>query len=121
MPIDSVAAALVSSIIESIVEAAGAPRVPAQPRSFVEAPGLPRTIPGEAKLGEMQPPQMGAAIIDGQPLRLTPGAQIRTAQNAFVLPSMVAHPTMVRYTVDFTGAVNRIWILSPDEVARLPN
>jgi hypothetical protein len=118
MPVTTpIVSAIISSVIESVANAPP-PALP-QPQSVLEAPGYARVLPTEARAGQMLPPQQGAVVIDGMPLRLSPAAQIRSAQNMVVTPAMITHVTMVRYTLDFTGAVHRVWILSPAEAAQL--
>jgi hypothetical protein len=113
-----VASAIFSSFIDLISNAP--PPGPPLPQSFIEVPGLQRMLPADARAGILQPiEQPNAAIIDGQPLRLAPGVQVRTARNALILPTMVTHVTTVRYLFDLTGAVHRIWVLSPEEAAAL--
>ncbi len=76
-----------------------------------------RPFPAEAKRGEMQPPNLqGEVIIGGQSLYLAPGAQIRNSDNRIVMPSTVQEPATVRYLTDASGAVFRVWMLTPAEV-----
>jgi len=79
-----------------------------------------RTIPKEAKVGEIRHLQDMVMEIDGKPQRLTPGAQIRDTDNRLVVPASVAAKTQARYLLDATGMVHRIWLLSPREKAALP-
>src|SRR5204863_601578 len=76
-----------------------------------------RTIPGEAARAEMRHLQDSVVEIDGRPVRLSPGAQIRDVSNRIVLPASMLQPALVRYLLDATGAVHRVWILSPQEAA----
>jgi hypothetical protein len=79
-----------------------------------------RTIPKEAKVGEIRHLQSMEVEIDGRPEMLAPGAQIRDAENRVVLPASLAEKSHARYLVDGTGMVFRVWILTPREVAELP-
>ena len=45
-----------------------------------------RTIPADAKLGEIRHVQEMLVELDGKPQRLAPGAQIRDADNRLMLP-----------------------------------
>jgi hypothetical protein len=56
--------------------------------------------------------------IDGKAMRLSPGAQIRDAGNMIVLPTAVPAGAKVKYQLDPQNLVNRVWILSPQEVAQ---
>ena len=113
MPLPSLIPAIVSSIIESVGNQASLP--PVQPTG--PAIGQVRTLPAESKLGQMAPPWLGAVQIDGQVLPLSPAAQIRNEMNMIVVPSAVQQTVLVRYTTDASGAVWRVWILTPAELA----
>jgi hypothetical protein len=80
-----------------------------------------RTIPKEARLGEIRHLEAMLVEIDGKPRRLSPGAQIRDPDNRLVVPASLAGKSQVRYLVDGTGLVHRVWILSPREKAALPS
>ena len=79
-----------------------------------------RTIPKEAKLGQLRHVHDTAVELDGKPQRLSPGAQIRDPDNRLVLPTSLTDRTFVGYVLDGTGQVHRVWILSPRERAMLP-
>ena len=76
-----------------------------------------RPFPAETKRGEMQPPVDGSVAINGQRLQLAPSAQIRTAQNMIIMPAAVQGPAYVRYITDASGAVSRVWMLTPAEAS----
>lgn len=109
---DPLVSAIVSSIIGSVVEGAITP-TPPEP-----AMGIIRMLPEEARFGKMQPPAQWQVQIDGKTYPMSPGVQIRNELNMLLLPTMIERPVKVRYLVDFSGAVYRIWILSSAE-ARL--
>jgi len=77
-----------------------------------------RTIPPEAKRATLRHVQEMAIELDGKPARLSPGAQIRDTSNRLVLPTAVVDKTVVKYQVDSSGAVHRVWILSKEEAAQ---
>ena len=77
-----------------------------------------RSIPDEAKRGEIRHLQDMVIAIDGVPQRLAPGAQIRDAANRIVVPAAVVAGTAVKYVVNDEGLVRQIWILSPAEAAK---
>jgi hypothetical protein len=79
-----------------------------------------RTIPKEAQRGEIRHLQSMVVEIDGKPQQLAPGAQIRDPDNRLVLPASLVEKSHVRYLVDGTGMVRRVWILSAREIAELP-
>ena len=77
-----------------------------------------RSIPDEARRGWMTHVQEMAVEVNGRPVRLAPGAQIRDATNLIVLPSAVPPGSLVKFTVDAQGNLSQVWILSPAEAAR---
>ena len=80
-----------------------------------------RTIPQEAVLGQIRHLESMLIELDGtKVVQLSAGAQIRDTDNRLVLPTSITERTVVRYLVDGTGDVHRVWILSADEIARLP-
>lgn len=79
-----------------------------------------RTIPKEATLGEIRHLEAMRVEIDGKPRQLSPGAQIRDPDNRLVLPISLSEKSKVKYMLDGSGMVHRVWILSPREKAALP-
>jgi hypothetical protein len=79
-----------------------------------------RSIPADARPATLRHLQDMIVELNGKPARLSPGAQIRDSHNRLVLPSALAHSTVVRYQVDAVGMVHRVWILSREEVAQTP-
>jgi hypothetical protein len=77
-----------------------------------------RTIPEEAKRGQMSHLQDMVVAIDGKPARLSPGAQIRDPDNRLVLPVSLPGNSDVKYVVDESGMVHRVWILTAQEKAQ---
>jgi hypothetical protein len=77
-----------------------------------------RTIPADAKRGEIRHVQEMEVQIDGVTERLSAGAQIRNASNMIVLPVAIPAGALVRYRRDGEGRVHRIWILTPEEAAK---
>ena len=87
--------------------------------SFAAAAGAQlRTIPADAKVGEIRHLQEMQIEIDGKPQRLSPGAQIRDTDNRLVLPVSLTEKHLMRYLVDAQGLVHRVWILSTQERAQ---
>ena len=77
-----------------------------------------RNIPAEAKRGLIRPLQEMAVQINGRPMLLAPGAQIRDATNLIVIPATVPAGSRVKFTLDAQGQLNRVWILSAEEAAQ---
>ena len=77
-----------------------------------------RTIPEQAKGGEMRHLQDMIVSIDGVVLRLAPGAQIRDQANRVVVPTAVPPGTQVKYLLDDAGLVRAVWILTPQEAVK---
>ena len=77
-----------------------------------------RSIPKDARAGEIRHLRGMVVEIDGAPQRLAPGAQIRDASNRIILPTTIRPGTRVKYLVDATGQVRKVWILTPKEARR---
>ena len=77
-----------------------------------------RSIPEDARVGEIRHLQEMVVEIDGTPQQLAPGAQIRDASNRLILPIAIPSGTRIKYLVDATGQVHRVWILTPEEAQR---
>ena len=77
-----------------------------------------RSIPAEAKRGEIRHVQDTIVSINGARQRLAPGAQIRDRANRLVVPTAVPAGAQVKYLVDAQGQVHRVWILTPAEAAK---
>ena len=80
-----------------------------------------RPFPAHALRGTLvvvQPPEVQ---LNGQVARLAPGSRIRGADNMVQMSGMlVGAKLLVHYTVDPTGLVQDVWVLTPDEAARKP-
>ena len=80
-----------------------------------------RPFPANALRGTLQVTQPPEVLLNGQPARLSPGARIRGADNMLHLSaSLVGQPLLVHYTVEPSGGVHNVWILTADEAARKP-
>jgi hypothetical protein len=84
------------------------------------AQGLVREAPKDVKPGRMvvtAPPEIS---MDGKPERLSPGSRIRDINNMLVLSGSVVGQTLpVVYRRDPMGLVHEVWVLTPDEYAKL--
>ena len=76
-----------------------------------------RTIPDDAKRGSIVHIQGAAVEIDGQPMRLSPGAQARGRNNLIIVPMSLPPGALVKYTLDGTGQIHRVWVLTEEEAA----
>ena len=77
-----------------------------------------RTIPAEAKRGQLQHVEENTIRMSGKVMRLSAGAQIRDASNLIIQPAAVPAGTLVKYTLDAQGSVHRVWILTQPEASQ---
>lgn len=84
------------------------------------AQGIVRTAPADVKPGRMivtAPPEI---TLNGKPDRLSPGSRIRNINNLLLLSgSVVGQDLPVVYRRDAAGLVHEVWVLTPDEYAKL--
>ena len=99
--------------IIAVVLVAGLPAYLAPP-SLAES----RTLPADAKRGEIRHVQDMLVEIDGKRMMLAPGAQIRNAQNLIIVPTALPPGAYVKYVLDAQGMVSRVWILTRQEAAQ---
>ena len=76
-----------------------------------------RQIPDDAKRGNIVHVQDIMVKIDGQSMRLSPGAQIRSQANLIIVPMSLPPGALVKYTLDRMGQIYRVWLLTPEEAA----
>ena len=80
-----------------------------------------RVFQSNALRGEIVVTQPPDALLNGKPVRLSPGARIRNAQNMIQLSgSLLGQKLGVNYTLDMAGELREVWILSESELARKP-
>ena len=79
-----------------------------------------RTIPQEAPRGDIRHLEAMVVELNGKPVQLSPGAQIRDTDNRLMLPTMLVQKSDVRYLLDGGGLVHRVWILTPLERTQAP-
>jgi hypothetical protein len=77
-----------------------------------------RSIPANAKRAQMSHVSQNRVEINGEPAQLSPGAQIRDPLNRIITPATLPPDSAVKYQLDGTGLVHRVWILSPEEANR---
>jgi len=108
--------AVLYSVISSIAQMVLEPSE--QPDLVPEVMTAPRTLPPEAKLGLMQPPTGdGYLTIGGRQWPMSPTVQFRGQNNLLVLPIQIQNPVEVVYLTDASGAVFRVWMLTPNEAS----
>ena len=116
MPIPAaIAAAIVNSVMNAVTQMPSAPPQANSQQTAVIA--LARSFPEESKAGELLPPIQRELQISGKTLFAAPGLQIRGPSNLIVMPNTVQTAQKIRYQLDPTGNVFRIWILSAAELA----
>lgn len=76
---------------------------------------LVRIFPPGTLYGKLTAMDYPEVTISKTTLRLAAGSQIRTKENMIVMPALLTDSGPVRYQMDATGFVNRIWFLSPEE------
>jgi hypothetical protein len=74
-----------------------------------------RTIPDEAKRGSIVQIQDSVIEIDGQQLRLSPGARVLGQNNLVIMPMSLPPGALVKYTLDGSGQIFRVWVLTAEE------
>jgi hypothetical protein len=83
----------------------------------VSAVAQVRQIPDDAKRGSIVHIQDAVVEIDGQRMRLSAGAQTRGETNLIIIPMSLPPGALVKYTLDGTGQIHRVWVLTPEEAA----
>ena len=76
-----------------------------------------RQIPDSAKRGSIVHVQESTVEVDGQQMRLSAGAQIRSRDNLFIVPMSLPPSALVKYTLDAMGQIHRVWVLTDEEAA----
>jgi len=79
-----------------------------------------RTPPPDVRPARLQVNTAPQITLDGKPDRLSPGARIRDTRNLMVLSGSLAGQTLpVLYRREFGGQVHDVWVLTPEEYARV--
>jgi hypothetical protein len=76
-----------------------------------------RRIPDGAKRGTIVHVQDIIVEIDGERMRLSAGAHIRNVDNLFIVPMSLPPGAPVKYTLDSSGQIHRVWMLTAEEQA----
>ncbi|HET8695618.1 MAG TPA: hypothetical protein VFM33_13170 [Aquabacterium sp.] len=79
-----------------------------------------RQFPANSLRGELIVTQPPEALLNGQPVRLAPGARIRGGDNLLVLSGAIqGQKYPVIYTIDTYGLLINVWLLREDEAGKL--
>jgi len=76
-----------------------------------------RQIPDSARRGSITHIQDTIVEIDGRRLQLSAGARIRSQENLIMVPTSLPPGALVKYQLDGTGQIHRVWLLTPEEAA----
>lgn len=82
------------------------------------AQSVGRTLPKEARRGVLTHVMQNVVTMDGQRMRLAPGARIHAQNNLTIVPTQVPRDSLVEYTLDRNGDLLKVWILTRNEAAR---
>ena len=78
-----------------------------------------RTIPEEARRGFVQHVQQMVVTVDGNRTQLAPGAVVRDRNNFIIVPTaMPREGAWADYTLDQDRQIFRVWLLTPEELAK---
>ena len=78
-----------------------------------------RNFPSGVKPAELRGIQYPYVRINDRTFRLAPGARIYDASNRIVVPVSAPQTGKVLFKLDTQGNLLKLWILTPEEVARL--
>ncbi len=83
-----------------------------------------RPLPADATLGTLKASAVPKIVIDGNPLKLTAGAQIRNQRNFIIQASALSSSTAgsdvnVLYKKSRQGQIERLWLLTDQEYQRI--
>lgn len=77
-----------------------------------------RQIPDTALRGMIRHVQSLMVSIDGTPISLSPGANIRDTNNLIIVPTALPPAgALADYLLDVNGQIHRVWLLTPQEAA----
>ncbi|WP_297326145.1 hypothetical protein [Nitrosomonas sp.] len=80
-----------------------------------------RAFPVNSKLGYLTAVSFPIFTINGVQYPMSAGGQIRGTDNLIILPSVANYIGIIRYQLDATGNLHRVWILTTDEVKAAEN
>ena len=80
-----------------------------------------RVFENNALRGELVVTAPPEALLNGKPVRLSPGVRIRNQQNMIQLSgSLLEQRVLVNYRLDGLGQVRDVWLLTEEEARRQP-
>ena len=80
-----------------------------------------RVFENNALRGELVVKAPPEALLNGKPVRLSPGVRIRNQQNMIQLSGTLLEQRMlVNYTLDGMGQMRDVWLLTEEEARRQP-
>ena len=85
----------------------------------VLAQARPSPIPQDSRRGYIRHVQEMAVIVDDKAMQLAAGAIIRDQRNLIIVPVTIPREgAWAAYNLDRDGQIFRVWLLTPDEIAR---
>lgn len=78
-----------------------------------------RGFPQGVKPAELRDITFPNVTIDSKTYRLAPGARIYDTNNRIVVPNSAPKTGKVLFKLDGQGNLSKLWILTPEEIARL--
>ena len=78
-----------------------------------------RNLPAKGKRAVLNAYQNPFVILGNEQLRLAPGVLIYDTNNRTIVPVALRVPADVFFTIDQSGAVSRIYLLTPQEIQTL--
>jgi hypothetical protein len=89
--------------------------------SLPSAAQVQRNFPPNALRGELIVGEIPQVSVNGVSGSLAPGARIRSQNNLLQMSStLIGAKLLVHYTLDTSGQVKDVWILTADEAAKRP-
>ncbi len=85
----------------------------------VLAQARPSPIPQDSRRGYIRHVEEMAVTVDDKAMQLAAGAIIRDRQNLIIVPLTIPREgAWAAYNLDRDGQMFRVWLLTPDELAR---
>jgi len=76
-------------------------------------------IPQDSRRGYIRHVQEMAVTVDDKAMQLAAGAIVRDRQNLIIVPVTIPREgAWAAYSLDRDGQIFRVWLLTPDELAR---
>ena len=79
----------------------------------------PSPIPQDSRRGYIRHVEQMAVTVDDKAMQLAAGAIIRNQQNLIIVPVTIPRQgAWAAYNLNRDGQIFRVWLLTPDELAR---